>query len=188
MAYYCISSRVGAENKLIPHLQKEFERTFEDADDVEIVFPYKLIRERHGKVYVETKKPLLPGYILLRTEQELGYYARDIHQNPYCFGLVRNRVDNTFRMFGNDIAYAEWVYTYDGLIKPSKVTLELGSVVRVVSGPLVDCCGEVAKVDKRSKKIGITMDIIGAKRLVWLPVDILEVPVADKDVKRVFEK
>lgn len=188
MSYYCISSKVGSEKRLIPHLEKLFEREFEDDNDIQIIFPYKRVMEKRNKLKMKVEKPLLPGYLLLKSEKQLSYISKEIRRTPYSYGLVSNRIDNKFDMHGADIQYADWVFSYNGIIEPSKVALELGTEVRVVSGPLVDCLGEVARVDKRQEKVGVNMLFLGAIRLVWLPIEIVETHVNDEDVKRTFVK
>lgn len=174
MNYYCIACKSTRELKVIEKLEKTFSTILKDDYDLQFVFPQKETKEKRAKKYYMVNKPLTPGYIFLRSKLELAKYKVNFYLASDCYGLVKSNYDNTFTLKHNDKFFAQWVFDYKGLIKPSLVKIKIGVCVQVVSGPLADYKGEIVNVDKRNNKVLVYLNSVGNIKKTWLPIDIIK--------------
>lgn len=180
MNYYCIACKVSKEDKVKKEISHIFEKLGDEINNYEIIFPTKQFKIKKGKLKENVIKPLTPGYIFLKTDFEIDKYARDIKRITDSYGLVQsmkldsNENNIVYNLQREDLIYARWIFTNKGNITPSKITLEIGEFVNVISGPLASFNGQIIKVDKRNNKVCLFSENSDTLNKVWVPVEIVK--------------
>lgn len=170
MNYYCVACRSGGEAKVRAHLNKFFAREFGSREDVMVFFPMRKMFERRRGRRLVTDQPILPGYLMLCTEQDLAPLALDIGRIPGSYGFLRN-LDKSVSLRGSDREYAAWIMGHKGVIKPSKVVYRKGEPIKVTEGPLANLHGKIVRVDRRGARVMVEFDFAGVVRRVSMPVE-----------------
>jgi transcriptional antiterminator NusG len=170
MNYYIVACRSGVEDKVKKHL----DRFFEDKEerDVVVTIPVRrMIDRRRGKPLM-SDQPLLPGYLLLSSENELDSYVQEVKGLYGSYGFLKN-LDNSIILKGQDHSYVDWVLRNEGVIKPSKVIYRKGEPIRIVQGPMKDFMGKVVSVDYRRSRVKVEFEFAADIRKVDLPVEFI---------------
>ncbi len=181
MNYYCIACKVSKELTVKKDLEHYLTKIFDDEHHFQVLFATKQYKVKNGKSRIEVKKPLTPGYIFIKIDTELDKYARELRKISDCYGLVESKKiveDKTdtvcYKLMRDDLKYATWIFSNDGEIIPSKITLNIGTSVCVISGPLATFNGKIIKVDKRNNKVCLFSENSGTLQKVWVPVEIVK--------------
>lgn len=191
MKYYCVATKVSNELKVKKGIQLLFNRLFEEEDIYyKVIFPTKDYKAKKGKFYFDVSRALTPGYIFIKTDVDLNLYSRDLKTIKDCYGLVvsnklveKSQKSISYQLVRGDLEYAVWIFSNDGQIIPSKITLKVGTSVSVISGPLATFNGKIVKVDKRNNKVCIFSENSGILQKVWVPVEIVKDEDVDSNTK-----
>ena len=170
MKYYCIACRTGGEAKVRAHLNKYFDREFGDLNDVKVFYPQRRMFERRKGKKLVTDQPILPGYLMVSSENDLQDRAHEVRRVPGCYGFLRN-LDKSIVLKGADMQYAAWIMGNKGLIKPSKAEFKKGEPIKVLEGPLMDLHGTILRVDRRSSRVLVAFEFANEVRKVSMPVE-----------------
>lgn len=173
MNYYCVACRTGGEVKVRAHLNKYFEMEFGDLNDVKVFFPVRKMFERKRGSQLVTDQPILPGYLMLASEELLDETTQDIHKIPGSYGYLRN-LDHSITLKGADSEYAAWIMGNKGIIKPSKAFYTPGEPIKVIEGPLLDLKGTIIRVDHRGSRVLVEFTFAEQIRRVSMPVEFLD--------------
>jgi transcription antitermination factor NusG len=179
MNYYCVACKVSKETQIKKEIEDTFNRIFDEDKVVEVLFPTKQYKIKRKKTPSDIIKPLTPGYLFIKTSKDIDKFARDFKRIKDCYGLVQSKKtdseqNTSYKLEREDLIYATWIYSNKGNIIPSKITLEIGSSVNVISGPLATFNGQIIKVDKRNNKVCIFSENSGTLQKVWVPVEIVK--------------
>ncbi len=158
--------------KVRAHLNKYFSREFGDLNDVRVFFPVRKMFERRMGRQLVTDQPILPGYLMVSTEQVLDTRMLDVERLPGSYGFLRN-MDNTICLRASDKEYAAWIMGNDGVIKPSKISFTEGEPIKVLEGPLMNLHGTIVRVDRRGSRVMVEFDFAGVVRRVSMPVEFI---------------
>ena len=170
MNYYIVACRSGVEDKVKKHLNRFFED--KEERDVVVTIPVRrMIDRRRGKPLMNDL-PLLPGYLLLSSENKLDSYILDVKGLYGSYGFLKN-LDGSILLKGNDYAYVDWVLRNEGVIKPSKVIYRKGEPIRIVQGPMKDFMGKIVSVDYRRSRVKVEFEFAADIRKVDLPVEFI---------------
>lgn len=170
MRYYCLFCRAGAEKTFAKNLRFLLHRDYPACDDSTVMFPVRLISERKNGTWKSKEQPLLPGYVFLYLDDDDPFPSIQVRQ---CDGFykVLKYTDGSADLRGPDREYAQWIRTNGGVLKPSKISLDEGNVITVISGPLKDMQGRVVKLDKHKKRVVVAFEFAGEIRNVNLSVE-----------------
>jgi hypothetical protein len=69
------------------------------------------------------------------------------------------------------LSFIKWLKGNDGLIKVSKA-VETGK--KIVEGPIAGMGGEIVKVNRRQKCVGVKVEGEGIRNIVWLSYECVE--------------
>lgn len=179
MNYYCISCKVSKEIKIKEEVNILLKRIFNEDAFFNVLFPTKQYRVKKGKTYIPVCKPLTPGYLFIKTNIILDMYSREFKKINDCYGLVVSKTTEeksniSYKLTHEDLNYATWIFSNNGSIVPSKITLDIGTCVSVISGPLATFNGKIIKVDKRNNKVCLFSENSGTLQKVWVPVEIVK--------------
>jgi|GEM_PF-356068 len=175
MSYYCLSVQNGSENKNIALLKKLIAREIGD-DSFEAVFPVREMQDKKCGLFIKTDQPMIPGYIMIHSDRELGYLNRKIRgMSETSYGLL-GYPDGSFQLRNRDLEYAAWVFSCGGRISASRVkvirNLKQGDKIIVLSGPLKDFKGRIVKLNKNSRVI-VEMEFLGDVKTINLPIELV---------------
>lgn len=180
MNYYCVACKVSKEENVKKELSSIISKLIEEDSLFEISFPTKQYKINKKKTKDKIIKPLTPGYIFIKSEIEIDKFSREIRKVNDCYGMVQSKKTNNkenniiYKLQKEDLIYAQWIFENGGKITPSKITLEIGEVVNVISGPLATFNGKIIKVDKRNNKVCLFSENSGTLQKVWVPVEIVK--------------
>lgn len=180
MNYYCVACKVSKEENVIKEINAIFYNILENNSILEVIFPTKQYKIKKATKRLNVKKPLTPGYIFIKSETNLDKFAREFRKINDCYGLVQSKKKQEkennviYKLQKKDLEYATWIFSNEGNITPSKITLEIGQLVNVISGPLATFNGKIIKVDKRNNKVCLFSENSGTLQKVWVPVEIVK--------------
>jgi transcription antitermination factor NusG len=171
MRCYCIYCKTGAE----PKLAKLLSKVLKEAYDVEptILFPVRIVHEKHRGQWLTVEQPLLPGYMFLYLDDEEILVPYLVKQERDVYKVLRN-TDGTLPLKGSDEKYAMWVWRYKGRLEPSRVVFEKGHHVKVLGGPLADMEGRIVKIDRHHKRAVVAFMFAGVERTMNLSIEAIE--------------
>lgn len=177
MDYYCLACRSGSEKLNIRLLKKICKTEFTEERELHLYSPVREVKEFSLKTFQIVHQPILKGYVIIVTDYDLSAIAYLISRmSQTSYGLVKN-LDNTYILKGNDMAYAAWVASFDGIIRESKVVvsknIKEGTKVTVVAGPMKDLKGKIIRINKRTRCL-IEIPFLGEMRRINLPINIVQ--------------
>ncbi len=170
MRCYCIYCKTGSERKLVKLLSKILSVIYES--EPILMFPVRLIHQKRKGSWDTVEQPLLPGYLFLYLEDSEVIAPSLVKQERDVFKILRY-TDGSMQLRGGDEEYALWVFQHKGRLKPSKVVLKEGLIIKVLEGPLADMKGRVVKLDKHHKRAVVAFMFAGAERTMNLSVEVL---------------
>lgn len=157
---YCLYTRAGRENKAAQYVGHY--------TGLEIIYPYRLLREKRRGKWLDVMRPMIPGYIFL-----YGLLLPE-HLAPLRdMGRLIQDLDGNCRLTGNDGTYASWVYTHRGAFGVSTVMKE-GDRIRVVDGPLKDFDGDIIRFDRHKRRVTLSIPFDGREHIIQMSVDEIE--------------
>lgn len=136
------------------------------------LFPKKVRRIRKRGVWLEDRTALLPGYVFVYTLGERECPA-DYLRLDGVLRVLRYGEEKDGWLYGNDLAFADWIRKQDGTLS-TLPAVEEGDWVRVDEGVLKEMRGRVIRVDRRKRIACVEMDILGGGKRVWLAYETLE--------------
>lgn len=173
MNYYCIACRTGGEAKVRAHLNKYFLRELGDLNDVKVFYPQRRMFERRKGKKLVNDQPILPGYLMVCSENDLTDRMIDIGRIPGSYGFLRN-LDRSIILKGADLQYAAWIMGNGGMIKPSKAFFKEGEPIKVIEGPLMEMHGKILRVDHRGSRVLVEFVFANEVRKVSMPVEFVD--------------
>lgn len=81
--------------------------------------------------------------------------------------------DGDWQLYGDDEAYAKWIFQNEGLIGLSRV-YRVGDRIQIVDGPLKDLEGHITRVDRRNKSGQVSIVFGGKTIKIWLGFNYIE--------------
>lgn len=140
--------------------------------DVKVYYPVRKMFDRRKGVRLVTDQPILPGYLMVSSENDLHDHASEVRRIPGSYGFLYN-LDKSITLKGADLHYAAWIMGNKGVIKPSKVVFTPGEPVKVLEGPLADLRGTILRVDRRGARVTVAFEFADVVRKVSLPIEIV---------------
>ena len=159
---YCLFVRSGSEQSVSDSINR-----FDDHFNA--MAPRRTLHEKTGSIWSSKTLALLPGYVFVySSEPDGGPFIRRVDR---MYKALRYNAEMR-ELVGDDREYAMWVYRNHGDITPSKILIE-GDSVRVVDGPLLDCRGQIVRIDKHRRRASVEFDFDGSKRIVSLSAEVI---------------
>lgn len=168
--WYVVHTFSGYEKKVKSDLEHRIETMGMQDRIFDIEIPTENVTEiKEGGKRENKDVKVFPGYVLVRMEMDDDAWA-----------CVRNTYGVTGFLGGNGKPAPLSRDEYNKMMRRSKkgeppkrtaVGLEVGTSVRVTSGPLADFDGKVAEVNAEAGKIKVTLVIFGRETPVELGFD-----------------
>lgn len=167
--WYVLHTYSGYENKVKKNLETRIETMGLENSVFGIEIPTEVVTEiKEGGRRVENEKKVFPGYVLVRMELDDRSWAA-VRNTPGVTGFVGSQ--------GNPQPLTR--EEYNKIMKrssheaPKKTSssLEVGTAVKVVSGPLAEFDGIVSEVSPEANKVKVMVSIFGRETPVELSFD-----------------
>lgn len=172
--WYVVHTYSGYENRVKTDLEHRIETMGMQDRIFDIQIPMERVTEIKEGGKRETKdSKIFPGYVLVRMEMDDDSWT-----------CVRNTPGVTGFLGGNGKPSPLSREEYNKMMRKSDkgngakrtaVNLEVGTSVRVTSGPLTDFDGQVAEVNAEQGKVKVALLIFGRETPVELTFDQIEV-------------
>jgi transcriptional antiterminator NusG len=118
---------------------------------------------KNGKL-VKEKRSIIPGYVFFEDNKEPDWDKicefKHIHY-PLHY------MDKSKSLKKNDLDFVNWLKRNNGLVKISKV-MDIGKKIKIIEGPLKELEGNIVKINKKQKCIGVKIDGDGINNIIWL--------------------
>lgn len=165
--WYVVHTYSGHENKVRANIEKMVENRGMMDDIFEVAVPTEeYVDIKDGKKEIKERK-LFPGYVLI-----------NMVINDESWYLVRNTrgVTGFVGPGSKPVPLSEQEVKDLGVQKQVLATtdLEIGSVVKVISGPFEDSVGNVDSLNLEKRKVKVYVSIFGRETLVELDFDQVE--------------
>jgi len=156
---FCVHCATGYETKVAERISQMHPE----------IAALAVIQEKHRSVKgVKSIKHqvMLPGYVFLFSSQPIPF--RHILPLQHVIRFLSYGYEEDLALRGDDLRFAGWVRRHDGLMSCSQA-VQVGSSLRIVSGPLADHIGTVSRVDRHNRNICLNILFSGVIRKVWMP-------------------
>jgi transcription antitermination factor NusG len=115
-------------------------------------------------------RPIIPGYVFFENDYEPDWDA--ICGSKYIYYPLRY-ADNDKRLKGRDLSFVRWLKGNGGVINVLKV-MEAGKKIKIIEGPAAGLGGEIVKVNRRQKCVGVKVEGDGIRNIIWLSYECVE--------------
>lgn len=135
------------------------------------IFPTRTSYLRLGGKWLETSKPLLPGYVFVYSFSD---QVRHDELTTICH-VIRVLSYNTGQdaLNGQDLEFADWIWRQKGKIGTMKA-LQIGDWVEITDGVFKQLHGKIVRMNRRNKSFLVTLNNTSAIRQIWLTYDLIE--------------
>ena len=170
--WYIVNTASGCENKVAKAIKDEAaKKGLKEAFEEIIVPTESYVEVRRGK-RVDTKKKVLPGYIIIK-----------MNMTEAAWGLVR-RIPNVAKFLGADNRPAKvsekevqgiLQKVEEGAVaKEVPLSFEVQQVVKIIDGPFETFTGVIEEVDNEKLRLRVLVSILGREAPVELEFDQVE--------------
>ena len=140
--------------------------------------PVRRLRKKFHGTWQEVTEKLFPGYVFLISEQPQLLYE-ELKQIPALTKLL-GRCEGFFTPLSEkDVRMLEKLRNRMGdsgnlEVEISKIAVEEGNQIRILSGPLMELEGQIKKVNLHKRIAVVEVEFMGSKSLVHLGVEMVE--------------
>lgn len=121
--------------------------------------------------WVEEVAPLLPGYVFVYLDQEDGVYRNDLNI-PHVIRVLTYG-EGQDKLTGRDLEFANWLWHMGGQIGVMKAA-QIGDRVEITDGVFKELHGTIIRMNRRRKKICVSLDTQGIPMQIWLSYELCE--------------
>lgn len=163
IAYGCIFCKTGKENILANYIQTYNKNVCAKAANQTMRYSSQGVTRLQNDV-------ILRGYVFIKTSADADL-KRLLPINDIL--AVLSYSDGDWRLWGDDLEFAKWIFKYNGVLPLSKAYM-VGDRIFIADGPLKDLEGNITRIDKRNRSGQVTIHIAGREQKVWLGFDIVK--------------
>lgn len=163
LAYGCIFCITGKEQYVADNIQRKC------AGVSAITARQEKYRTEKG-VKRAVVAPIFPSYVFFKAPPRFDALS-GMPWDGVCRVLEPTRGD--WRLRGDDLRFAQWLFKYSGLLSFSKAYKE-GDQIKISSGPLKDMEGSIRKLDRRGRSCQVTLNFNGRSVNTWLGYELIE--------------
>lgn len=157
---YCIYVLTGTETLICNELNNNYEEL--------LALPIlKIQHKSKNSVKYDVETTLLPGYAFIYIPKGNNIFEYKTSQYYY---RVLDKKNDYGKLTGEDLEYANWVKSTNGII-PISEAIKIDNKVKIISGPLKKLEGKIIKYDKRNRNCLIEVEFLNKITNVWLPFE-----------------
>ncbi len=169
--WYVVHTYSGYENRVKSDLEHRIETMGMQDRIFDIQIPTERVTEikEGGKRDTKDSK-IFPGYVLVRMEMDDDSWTC-VRNTPGVTGFLGGNGNKPAPLSRDEFNKMMRKSDPSGAPKRTAVNIEVGTMVRVTSGPLADFDGEVSEVNAEAGKIKVSLIIFGRETPVELTFD-----------------
>ncbi|MCL2388501.1 MAG: transcription termination/antitermination protein NusG [Defluviitaleaceae bacterium] len=164
--WYVVHTYSGYENKVKANIEKIIEnRGMHDLFD-QVVVPVQDTIEMKNNVKKAVQRKIYPGYVLLKMvmTDDTWYVVRNTRGVTSFVGPASKPVPLT----------DEEIITMGIEVPDFELDLDLGELVRVITGPFEGSTGNVKEINHQKKTVSITLSVFGRETQVEVDYHVLQ--------------
>jgi transcriptional antiterminator NusG len=164
--WYVVHTYSGYENKVKANIEKIIEnRGMHDLFD-QVVVPIQETLEMKNNVKKAVQRKIYPGYVLLKMvmTDDTWYVVRNTRGVTSFVGPASKPVPLT----------DEEIISMGIEIPDFELDLELGEVVRIITGPFEGSVGNVKEINHQKKTVTIALSVFGRETQVEVDYHVLQ--------------
>jgi len=164
--WYVVHTYSGYENKVKANIEKIVEnRGMHDLFDQVVVPVQEMIEMKNGQKKSVQRK-IYPGYVLLKMimTDDTWYIVRNTRGVTSFVGPASKPVPLT----------DEEIITMGIEVPDFELDLELGEIVRIITGPFEGSVGNVKDINHQKKTVSITLSVFGRETHVEVDYHVLQ--------------
>lgn len=179
--YYVLQVAPGTETKTETHISNIL------SDDLygECFHPTRHMRKKFHGIWKDIHEKLLPGYVFITTDDIRQLYM-ELQKVPMLTKLLGKEDGYFTQLTDRDIEWLERLMGQkstarsDGMdgewheVSLSQVSVDEGSGVRIVSGPLKDMDGMIKKINLHKRMAEVEVEFMNRRTVIYLGIELLE--------------
>ena len=140
--------------------------------------PVRRLRKKYHGAWHEVTEKLFPGYVFMISKQPQLLYE-ELKRIPALTRLLGRCGEYVTPLPEKDVRMMEKLQNgmVDGgalEVGISRIAVEEGSQIRILSGPLKDLEGQIRKVNLHKRIAEVEMEFMGSRSVVYLGVEMVE--------------
>ena len=169
MSIYCISVRTGLEEKFKESIELFAEKSLQTAPGI-IHLLKKKMRLKTGKEYFEQ---FFPGYVFLESDENDFSKFRFFRNGKGFLRFLPSDTD-IHPLVNKDLEIVKSIINCGSVMGIIPVEFDKNDRIVIVNGPFKDMSGKVVAVNKRNKRLNISLDFMGGVKIVGLSYEIVK--------------
>ena len=172
--WYVMQVASGQENRTVFLVEKVVSEGILESCFV----PVRRLRKKFRGAWHEVIEKLFPGYVFMISERPQLLYE-ELKQIPALTRLL-GRCDEYFTPLSEkDVRMMEKLQNIMGdsgnlEVEISRIIVEKGNRIRILSGPLKDLEGQIKRVNLHKRIAEVEMEFMGSRSVVHLGVEMVE--------------
>lgn len=186
--YYVLQVTSGTESKTEEHIISILPEEL----SYQCFHPIRHIRKKfHGR-WTDIHEKLLPGYVFITTDNIMEVYQQ-LRKVPMLTKLLGREGGYFAELFPDDVEWLEKmleinkyavldshdtdrenVSSTEYEVGISRVSVEEGNEIRIISGPLKNMDGMIKKINLHKRRAEVEVDFMNRKTVVYLGIELLE--------------
>ena len=169
MSIYCISVRTGLEEKFKESIELAAEKSLQTVPGI-IHLLRKKMKLKNGKEYFEQ---FFPGYVFLETDETDFTKFRFFRSGKGFLRFLPSDTD-IHPLVNNDFEIVRSIINYGSVMGIVSVEFDENDRIVITEGPFKNMSGRVVAVNKRNKRLNISLDFMGGAKIVGLSYEIVK--------------
>ena len=178
--YYVLQVAPGMETKTETHISSILSEELYG----ECFHPTRHMRKKFHGIWKDIHEKLLPGYVFITTDNIRKLYM-ELQKIPMLTKLLGKGDEYFVQLNEQDAEWLERLMWQNGRgidgkdgkwheVSLSQVSVDEGSGVRVVSGPLKDMDGMIKKINLHKRMAVVEVQFMNRRTVIYLGIELLE--------------
>lgn len=174
--WYVMQVILGQENRTALLAEKMISQEILENSFV----PMRRLRKKFHGEWHEVREKLFPGYVFLMSEQPRVLYE-ELKKIPAMTKVLGRSKEYFTPLSAEDVRMLEKLQTGTGIreygyleVEISRIAVEEGNEIRILSGPLKNLEGQVKKVNLHKRIAAVEVEFMGNRSLVHLGVEMVK--------------
>ena len=159
----CLFCETGKEKQVV--------HVIHENDWGRAIFAQRVRFIRKEKEWEKVEGPLLPGYVFVYSNREdISNIAYQSIPHVIRMLVYENGID---QLTGSDRKFADWLWRINGEIGVIQ-TVQVGDRIKIADAMFGELHGEILRVNRRQKKIYVSLDTPSIPMHTWLAYEQIE--------------
>lgn len=165
-AWYVLFVSSNQEEKVKKILEKEI------GDEFKFIVPTRELRERKDGKWLNVKRKLFPGYVLIKGIMNIDIYYK-LKKINGIIKLLSNE-EEILTVDENELRILKILIDNDGNNIGISSLYKENDVVKIIAGPLMGLEGQIIKIDYRKGRAKVSLRFMNEERVVELGIEVVD--------------